>query len=44
MRRWTLIALIALMVLLAMVTFYQIRLADRRSRLPEPSATAPSAP
>jgi hypothetical protein len=35
MRRWTLIALTALVVLLVAVALYQLRLADRRSDLEE---------
>jgi hypothetical protein len=38
-RRWTLVALIVLLVLLAVVAVYQAQIAERRGRVPEPTAT-----
>jgi hypothetical protein len=40
-RRWTLITLIVLLALLVVVAVYQLQLAQRRDRLPEPVATIP---
>lgn len=39
MRRWTLIALIALLLLLMAVAVYQISLANRRAELPDPGSS-----
>lgn len=38
MRRWTLLTLIALLLLLVAVAVYQIQLAGRRGRLPAPAS------
>jgi hypothetical protein len=43
-RRWTLITLIVLFVLLAVVAVYQLEIAQRRDRLPEPKATPTAVP
>jgi hypothetical protein len=43
-RRWTLITLIVLLALLAVVAVYQLELAQRRDRLPQPEATPTAAP
>lgn len=39
MRRWTLIALIALLLLLMAVAVYQISLAGSRAELPDPGSS-----
>jgi hypothetical protein len=44
MRRWTLVALIALLLLLVVVALYQIQLAGRRAELEERPGTSPSGP
>ncbi|HZB04454.1 MAG TPA: hypothetical protein VE737_09060 [Actinomycetota bacterium] len=43
MRRWTLVTLILLLVLLAIAAVYQLQLAERRGRLPEPTTTPSTA-
>jgi hypothetical protein len=43
-RRWTLITLITLLLLLTAVAVYQISLAGRRAELPDPGSSPTVAP